>query len=262
MTVTPAHSPKPHRSSEWVFSWRPLGSPLLPKFFALAFAATAFALLITSVRVQLVRPDKVSPRKASLIYLGDDVESRALALRAQEGGPFPSRFDPSTWQGLAETERLAMDAAGYQPPAYEPVFKELPEENLVAPLVLSPHGKAFFPERPATAVSEAPTASDHTLAPRLFPLSESAPTPTSLPPFTAPVDAVMTSANWRFLICLSPAGTVTQCVSLEKGGEASADALVAWLRQVPFTPAAGTNDRWISLAVGFTHAPSHGTDAR
>jgi hypothetical protein len=86
--------------------------------------------------------------------------------------------------------------------------------------------------------------------------------PDSLPAFTAPVDAVMTSASWRFLICLNPAGTITQCVSLEKGGEAAADALIAWLRQIPFPPAAEKKDRWISLAISFTHAPGHGTDAR
>lgn len=264
MTATPAHSPGPPPSSDWVFSWRPLGSPLLPKILALTFAATVFTLLITSVRVQLIRPEKVSPRKASLIYLGDDAQSRALALRAQEGGPFPSRFEPSSWLGLAETERLAMAAARYQPPTYQPELGGLPEANLVPPLVLAPQGKAFFPERPATVVPEAPAASEFTLLPQLYPLSaeSAAAMPESLPPFDAPVDAVLTSANWRFLICLSPAGTVTQCVSLEKGGETAADALVYWLRQLPFPPAAETKDRWISLGIGFTHTPGHGTDAR
>ncbi len=266
MTATGAHSPKPPPSTEWIFCWRTFSAPLLPKFLALTFASIVFALLITSVRVQLVQPEKVSPRKASLIYLGDDAQSRALALRAQEGGPFPSRFDPSDWQGLAETERLAMNAASYQPPAYQPVLNDLPEENLVPPLVLAPHGKAFFPERPAVAppMAESPVIADHTLVPRLYPLSDDAAAviPKSLPAFTAPVDAVMTSANWRFLICLSPAGTVTQCVSLEKGGETAADALVAWLRQIPFSPAAEYQERWISLAIAFAHPSDHGTDAR
>ncbi len=266
MTATRAHSPKQHPSTGWIFPWRPLGAPLLPKFLALAFTTVVFTLLITSIRVQLVQPEKISPRKASLIYLGDDAPSRALALRAEEGGPFPSRFDPSDWQGLAETERLTMDAASYQPPAYQPVLKDLPEENLVPPLVLAPLGKAFFPERTATVtvVPESPITADHTLVPQLYPLSDGAAAvmPKSLPAFTTPVDAVMTSANWRFLICLDPTGTVIQCVSLEKGGETAADVLVAWLRQIPFPAAADDKQRWISLAIDFTHIPGHGTDAR
>lgn len=264
MTATPAHSSKPQRSTDWVFVWRPLGSPLLPKFLALAFATTLFTGLITTLRVQLVRPEKVSPRKASVIYLGDDAQSRALALRAQEGGPFPSRFDPSDWQGLAQTERMAMDAACYQPPAYQPILQDLPEENLVPPLVLAAQGKAFFPERPATAIPPPPAVLDHTLVPWFYPLSDQAAAaiPATLPTFTAAIDAVMTSANWRFLLCLDPSGSVTQCVSLEKGGETAADTLVAWIRQVPFSPAADQKDRWISLTVGFTHPPRHGPDAR
>ncbi len=266
MMATPVHPTELRRSSESVFAWRPLGAPLLPKFLALVFTTVAFALLITSVRVQIVRPEKVSPRKASLIYLGADPQSRALALRAEEGGPLPSRFDPSAWQGLAETERLAMDLASYRPPSYQPVLKDLPEESLVAPLLLAPQGKAFFPKRAATlsAVSTPPAIADHTLVPRLYPLSDAAAAaiPDSLPALTAPVDAMMTSANWRFLICLSPAGTMTQCVSLEKGGESTADALIDWLRQIPFVPSAENKDRWIVLAIGFTHPSDHGTDAR
>ena len=264
MTAPPAHSQQPRHAPGWIYPWRAVTAPLLPKFLALAFATTVFTLLITSVRVQLVRPEKISPRKASLIYLGNDAQSRALALRAQEGGPFPSRFDPSSWQSLAEIERTAMDAASYQPPAYQPVLKDLPEENLAPPLVLAAQGKAFFPQRPAATAPEPPPASDHPLVPQLYPLAAGAAAilPASLPPFTAPVDAVMTSANWRFLICLSPAGTVTQCVSLGKGGEPAADALNDWLRKIQFPAAADDNDRWTSLAIGFTHLPGHGIDAR
>lgn len=260
--MTAAPSSKPPRTSDWIFAWRPLGAPLLPKFLALAFSAAAFTLLITSVRIQLARPEKISPRKSSLIYLGDDAQSRALALRAREGGPYPSRFDPANWPGFADTLRLAMDSASYRPPAYQPSLEDLPEENLAPPLRLAPHGKAFFPERaPADAPSPAVAAAP-SLVPRLYPLSAGIALPDSLPAFTAPMDAVMTSANWRFLICLSPAGTVTRCVSLEKGGEAAADSLVAWLRQVPFPPAATHKDRWISLAILFTHLRGHGPDAR
>ena len=86
-------SRKPPGTHQWVFRWRPLRQPLLPKLFALALVGAGFAFLVTSVRVRVKALEKSTPRKASVIYLRDDAQGRALSLRAQEGGPFPSRFE-------------------------------------------------------------------------------------------------------------------------------------------------------------------------
>lgn len=266
MTASSTQPGKVSPSKEWVFPWRPLGSPLFPKFIALAIVAAAFTLLISTVRIHLVSPERISPRKASLIYLGDDSQSRALALRAQEDGPFPSRFELSDWQSLAESEQRAFDAVRYQIPPYAPVLSDLPLENLSPPILLAPRGKAFFPDRPAPADVPPPVRTDteHRMEPRLYPLSATATAvmPESLPTFPAAVDPVMTAASWRFLICLNPAGTVTHCVSLEKGGETAAETLCSWLRQVSFKSQPGSNDRWIALAIGFIHPSEHGPDTR
>jgi len=263
MTAKPVNPRKVVFSPEWVFRWRPLGSPVVPKLIALAVVGIAFVLLVTSVRIRVVLPEKMSPRRASLIYLGNDPQSRSLAMRAWEGGPFPSRFEPADWEGLAELEQQVMEAARYQPPPYVPAIKDLPEENLVQPLVLAPLGEAFFPDRKASGIRP-PDVSGLQLAPVLYPLSAigAKALPAELPAFVGPVDGVMAAAPWRFLVSVNADGGVTACVSLEKGGEAAADALEAWLHQIRFKPQPGGPDRWIALGIGFTNQPVNGTDAR
>ncbi|MEO5913133.1 MAG: hypothetical protein ABIS50_02795 [Luteolibacter sp.] len=263
MTDSPTRLRKLANSPEWVFNWRTRGSPLIPKIIALVVAGTAFTLLVTTVRIRLVLPEKSSLQKASLIYLGDDAQSRALTLRAREGGPFPSRFELSSWEGLAEVERKAMDAARYQPPAYVPEIRDLPDENLVQPLVLAPRGEAFFPKR-KPAADGTPELPKVKLAPVLYPLSAMAvkALPENLPAFDGAVDGKLSSPSWRFLVCLNAAGGVTECVSLGKGGEVAADTLEAWLHRVAFKPEAGVPVRWIALSVGFINQPVDGPDAR
>jgi hypothetical protein len=73
----------------------------------------------------------------------------------------------------------------------------------------------------------------------------------------------MSSASWRFLVRLNPDGGVAECVSLEKGGEAGAPELEAWLHQIQFKPELGKPFRWIAVGIGFTNQPvADGPDAR
>jgi hypothetical protein len=264
MTERPVKHHPLANSRAWVFSWRPLGSPWFPKFVALAVTGTAFTLLVTTVRIRLAMPEKSSPRRASLIYLGNDPQSRALALRAREEGPFPSRFELSDWAELAGIERQAMDAARYQPPAYVPEIRDLPDENRVQPILLAPRGEAFYPQRKPTAPST-PDASGLRLTPVILALSSNAKgllPEGKLPAFEAPVDDRFSSPSWRFLVCLNADGGVTECVSLGKGGEPTADTLGTWLHQLRFKPEPGKPTRWIALGVGFTNQPIDGPDTR
>ena len=59
-----------------------------------------------------------------------------------------------------------------------------------------------------------------------------------------------------------PEGSVAECVSLEKGGEAGAAELEAWLHKTQFRPELATPFRWISVGVGFTNQLTDGPSAR
>jgi hypothetical protein len=257
-------SRKPPGSHQWVFRWRPLKQPLLPKLFGLALVGAAFVFLVTSVRIRVTALEKSTPRKASVIYLRDDAQGRALTLKAQEGGPFPSRFALSQWDGMARLEAAAIEAVRFQPPRYDPKMRDLPPDDAVEPLVLAVKGERFFPIRPS-APDQVPESGRFRLAPVLYPLSgiPGEALPVALPSFDAAVDVAMSSASWRFLIRLNSEGGVVECVSLEKGGEAGALELEKWLHRIQFKPESGRPFRWIAVGVGFTNQPvADGTDAR
>ncbi|MES2440662.1 MAG: hypothetical protein V4584_16470 [Verrucomicrobiota bacterium] len=257
---------KPHKlagAPEWIFRWRGSRQPLFPRLFAVALAGAALTFLITTVRIRVAAPEKSTPRKASVIYLRDDAQGRALTLRAQEGGPFPSRFELSQWAGLPELEAAALEASRYEPPPYVAVLRNLPPENLVKPLELAAKGERFFPKRVSPAL-EMTDPGKLKVAPVLYPLSgvtqESL--PDDLPPFDSAVDSAMSSEAWRFLVRLNPDGSVAECVSLEKGGETGAAELEAWLRRIQFPSEPAKPFRWIAVGIGFTNQPADGTDAR
>lgn len=254
---------KPLGTPEWIFRWRGSRQPLFPRLFTLALVLGAFAFLITTVKIRVDAPKKSVPHQASVIYLADDAQGRALTLRAQEGGPFPSRFVLSQWTGLADLETSAMEAARFQPPLYVPQFPDLPAERVAPPLELAAKGVTFFPERVATP-TVIPDLGKWQVMPALYPLSgiTAAALPKNLPPFDAVVDAAMSSASWRFLIRLSPDGSVAECVSLEKGGEAGAVELEKWLHKTQFQPEPASPFRWISLGIGFTNQAIDGTHTR
>lgn len=244
---------------EWVFRWKPRRSPWLPKLLAIALVGTFFAILMT-LQIRVTGPSKMAPRAASVIVLGNDPDSRALKLRADEGGPFPSRFELSQWEGMADLEAKAWQAAEYQPKPYVPTMLELPDANLLRPLELAVKGKSFFPKRvledEPLPVERLPTK----LQPFLFPLSgiTEKDLPADLPEF----DAVAEAADWRFLLKLNPLGAVTECISLETTGEAAPTALEQWIRQLTFKPVATQTSRWIAVGIQFTNAATHGTVAR
>lgn len=256
-------SHKPKAAPEWVFRWRASKTPQFQKLLALAIAGVAFAFLITKVRIRVRAPEKSSPQKASLIYLREDAQGRALTLRAREGGPFPSRFELAQWQGLAELESAALEATRVQVPPYIPALRELPVANRVTPLDLAAKGELFFP-RHSPLVVNAPDSPPLKPAPVLYPLSGVSPDtlPVDLPHFDAAVDGTMASASWRFLVRLNPSGGVAECVSLGKGGEPGAAELDAWLHRIQFKPEPEKPFRWIAVGIGFTNQPADGTHTR
>jgi hypothetical protein len=256
----------PHKLSgtpEWIFPWRGGSRPLLPRLIALAVVATAFTLLVTTVKIRVDSPAKSTPRKASVIYIRDDAQGRAMTQRAREGGPFPSRFDLSQWEGMPDLEAAALESVRFQPPPYVPVPEDLPSDEGVLPMELAAKGRQFLPARVPQPVAT-PDLGKLKIAPVLYPLSgvTSDTLPAELPAFPAPVDSAMSSAPWRFLARLNADGSVAECVSLEKGGEPGAPELEKWLHRITFKPDPSKPVRWITVAVGFTNQPADGTDAR
>ncbi|NJM37469.1 MAG: hypothetical protein HC845_06165 [Akkermansiaceae bacterium] len=198
-----------------------------------------------------------------MIYLRDDAQGRALTLRALEGGPFPSRFKPENWEGFALLESAGIEKLQLESPPYVPRLQDLPKANQLRSFTLAATGESFFPQRSAERIV-APDSTKLQLAPALYPLSGITleQLPENLPPFPAAITSAMSSAQWRFLLRLSPAGNVIDCVSLEQGGETGAAELETWLRKIQFLPDLKNPDRWISLGIGFVNQPSDGTDAR
>jgi hypothetical protein len=248
---------------EWIFRWRGNKQPFFPRLFAVVAVGTAFTFLVTAVSVKVDSPEKTALRKGSLIYLHNDAQGRALALRASEGGPFPSRFELSQWQGLPDLEAAVIGSARYNPPPYVPEIGDLPPVNLIRPLRLAARGESFFPERQMMPLG-IPSLGQTKIAPVLQPLSgvTNATLPVDLPAFTGVVDSAISSASWRFLVRLNSDGSVAECVSLEKGGEAGAAELEEWLQRIIFKPDFTKAARWISVGIGFTNQPVDGTDAR
>jgi hypothetical protein len=260
--ATKSHKPMP--PPEWVFVWRGRTRSYFSMLAAIAVVSVVTALLLGTLRVKISVPKPLAPRKASLIYLTNDEQGRALALRAQEGGPFPSRFQPSHWEGLAVMESAAMaDVRAAASPPYVPALRELPLDEKIPLMGLARKGEPVFPKRTPIVRAE-PDPAKIKLAPKLYPLSgiKLEQIPERLPAFPNTIDAAMTSATWRFLVRLNPEGGVVECVSLENGGGAGALELSSWLHGIRFQTAKDDAFRWIAVAVGFSNQPTDGPDAR
>ncbi len=247
---------------EWVFPWRRTGESRIARGFAILFVGAGFAFLLTSVRIRVSPPTPWAAHKASVILVGDDADGRALTLRAKEGGPFPSRFVPSEWEGAVALERAAAETTRWTPPPYVPVLRDLPDEA-TGGMRLASRGEPVFPERPRPP-AVAPSAVTLKPTPFLQPLSgiSSQEMPGQLPAFEGAVDDSMASESWRFLLRLDAGGNVQECVNLAGGDEAGPSPMENWLRRVSFNAKPGSNARWISVSVGFTNQPANGPDAR
>lgn len=245
---------KRREAPEWVFPWRPRGESYFPKFLALAFVTVLFTLLVTSVKIQVTVPTPWAARKAAVILAANDAEGRALTLRAREGGPFPSRFEPTEWEVLKDMEKSAFAETRWTPTAYEPSLRYLPEKPLRLPLLVD-QDEAVLPKR-TTPPAKVPSAQNRRLSPVIEPLSgvDRAAIPQLLPPFESVVDAELTSETWRFLVRLGAAGNVEECAALTGGDEKRQMLLSKWLRRVVFKEDAKPA-RWIAVAVSFSNQP-------
>lgn len=233
----------------------------LSTLFAAIIAAGFFALAFATMNVKLSVLSPQVPRKASLIYLTNSSEGRALALKAQEGGPFPSRFRPTQWEGIAALEATMMATTRLPREIYLTQLKPLPEIPLArkVPTLLGP--EMVFPKSVATDKAPEKPARVR-LTPQLFPLAgiKAQDLPSPLPEYLGSVEGTIASASWRFLIELDASGKVGECISLEKGGDLGALELQKWLQGVRFSAATSGSARWISVGIGFTNQADDGPE--
>ena len=245
---------KRREAPKWIFPWKPLGRPLSARWLPFFLVSGFFAMMLAYLHVQVVPPKPWSAQKASMIHAGNDGEGLALALRAREGGPFPSRFEPQSWSGAAEMEQ-ALAAAGQPEPApYVPTLRGLAHVPLPSKVSLAAEAQPMWPKRvPADLSAVARPVVRPT--PVIHPLSAAGGVEIAgkLPPFTAVVDAAMAAESWRFLMQLDATGNVLECVSLAGGDQPGLTTLTAWLRTISFKPDARKTSRWISVGVEFTN---------
>lgn len=236
----------------WVFLWKPLGRPLSARWLPFFLVGGVFLLALASLRIQVTPPKPWSVRMASLIHAGNDDQGRELALRAREGGPFPSRFEIGDWSGGPAMEREILSLGNRVPSVYVPSLRDLvhdPISSKTRPVVgVLP----MLPKHPPGTENDS-HASNVKLTPVVRSLAAARVTEISLkklPPFEHPVNA---SVEWRFLIQLDAAGNVIECVSLSGVDEEGLPSVTAWLRSVSFKPDPKKASRWIVVEVGFNN---------
>ncbi len=257
---TPTTS-KPLGTPEWIYPWQRSESAFFGTLLAAVLLAGVFIFAFASIRVKIMVPKPIVPRKASLIFLTNSSEGRALALKAQEGGPFPSRFRPDQWDGMALLEAGVMATSRLPREIYVPQLKSLPEVNMADLRRSSPSLEMTFPKSVA-ATPPLQNVRKMKLAPQLYPLSgvTEQELPTTLPNFPTAIDGAIASTPWRFLLQLGPQGQVTECLSLGKGDDPGALELRQWLSSLTFQAAETQTSRWISLGIGFTNQADDGPD--
>ena len=245
---------RPADSPEWIFRWRHFGDDLFPKVAALLICGSAFAVFLTMVRVRVVPPMQPEGRKGYLIYLNPGPEADAWALRAKEGGPFPSRFEPSEWEGIQGVEQAAMDAVKLPFQAHALQLRDLPWHSAVAPVLLADHSERVFPS-PVKKAEEGVDFTAMELTPVIYPLSNLSPNelPGTLPPMDAKIDGVLSSSAWRMLVRLRADGSVAECVTLTGDSAGGTVILEKWLQGVRFKPVEGKASLWISIGIGFVN---------
>lgn len=247
---------KRREAPEWVFPWRMFRDAWLPKASAWLLVAGGFVILLTFFRIRVVPPVPWASDKASVIHVTNDEDGRVLKIRAREGGPFPSRFDPAEWPEAAAAEQKLLTSAGTSAPL-APALRRLACDKPPEPPLLSSAGDPVLPKRRST-IEPPPSSAGLRATPLLHPLSGITPKamPAELPVFDGPVDPAMKAGLWRFLLHLDAAGNVLECVSLAGGDEPGLTSISTWLRRISFGRDAKKTSRWIALGLSFANLPA------
>lgn len=247
-----------YRECGLLFAWKVPDSSGWASFTALLIVSLLTTALLGAVRVRIVPPPRVIERKASTVLVPEYGEGREWSVRAEEGGPFPAKFNPSESPVVKaiETEWIDRSLA----PRYRPALADFVESS-DTPLTVSPRGERVFPKLGSVTEPKADVRVTP-LMPMIRPLSP-LPVgvwPEELPYFDGVVTPKMAAASWRFMVEVGERGRVLNSVSLDGAtldgsdeAAASSRLIGGWLSQVRFGPS--TKPGWIGLEVEFSRKP-------
>jgi len=242
-----------HRECGLAFAWMLPEASGWAVFMAILIAGALAAFLFVSLRVRVVPPPRVIERKAEVILIPSGDAGREWEIRAREAGPFPTRFEPTSWPGFRQIEESAL--AGLQTPGTRRAeLHEWPAEQAAIATPVAMKGQRILPkvdwrpEAPPIRTGDARKGWDLELQ-RLTVLPEDA-WPTVLPEFIGELDPTTAAVSWRFLVQINPDGRVEQCLMLNASSEAGGEPLEQWLRGVKFGPSAAKAG-WIGVGILF-----------
>lgn len=243
------------------FRWRHLRSPWLAKAGYVALAALVLVLPLSVIRIRVALPPVEKTHHASAMMLTSESDPMGWAARARAGGPFPSRFSPAEWMPAADIEREVLAAVRSRAlPQQEPGWREPPAENDPPPPLLVGKGLRHLPPVPPAEIRPV-AVEDVRQVPVFHSLTPGAAPPLAAPPnFGADVTPELASQPWRFLVELTPAGTVSQVVALTGADVDGRSEIATWLRGHRFA-SADDGPRWIAVAVTFQNRRIDGIDA-
>ena len=249
---------KRREAPAWVFAWKPLGRPWQARVFPVLLTGGLFALGFVVLSVQVTPLKPWNARKGVLIQAIGNEDGRALALRAREGGPFPSRFDLRGWSRKAGLDEALLNGVLSAPAPYVPKLGQLPPEDSSADSGLIDAGIPVLPAIKPDAPPSVPAGGGCELMPVIRALSgiRAADLPVNLPAFAPASDSKWAAGNWRFVVRLDASGNVLEAVALS--GEDDS-ALADWLMGVVFPSKNTKAPRWVGVEVGFINRKTDGT---
>jgi hypothetical protein len=248
---------RPKKPYRWIFSWHIFRDASHPKYLSLAITTALFALLLSTIRIKITSASHISPPHATLIYAPTGNDEQNLQIRALEGGPFPSRFYPSEWEGFASANQtvFAKPIHHIAPPA--PALRPLGPEKPNKTSHLAGFTLSVFPDKPEPRSQIAPSPA-LAATPVIFFLSESNDQPPlpNVPALSQPISPEMSAEEWRFTLEINSQGRISECIALNSGDSPGLETITHWLRQITFPKPQTNKNQWIAVGVRFSNLPA------
>jgi len=251
----------PSNGDGLIFDWRKPRQPHFTRLGMIALAAVIFVLPLSVVRLKMSRPPIQESRSASLMMLTPGHDPMQWLETARSVGPFPTRFDPAEWEPSQALINDAMDGIRDRSiPPYQPRFQGLPSDAPPPNVPLVAKGSRVLPDVTPPEF-ESIQAIHVKPKPVLYPLTTDASAmPEHHVPFDVEVSPETAYQSWRFLLQVSPDGTVLHAVALLGHNTPGRTDLIDWLQAHRFPAQQELNDRWVAVAVTFQNETTHGTD--
>lgn len=234
-----------------VFDWGNSEKRIFDKVVACMVIVMIFTIFFGLVDIRVGSTFKESARSASIIRFESEELAKKWLLIAEEGGPFPGRFEILSSLPGVDASLDSMSVDPFADGGYEVSLRPIIVDSGVTRMELATKGVRVFPEIPSSGrVNQADSISPATgkKQPVLTPYDKAAIAwmPESLPVFNPGEETDTSGSPWRFAVGLRSDGTISDCIALG-GGEAGLEEIRGWLRGVKF--GAGEDERWLGLRV-------------